>query len=913
MSKRSNRAKTAQIGGKLRVEPMAKAKQKQQASRGSATLSEYKQSFGRALDLEIAAIEEEGGTKYSLAQAKYVATVGAYYFYSFTADEEVRIPDDTPVLLEFDGQRIEGTFSGAEGFTVWVVLSERLPEQVTECTLTANATFLLKALREALPLSFEYPGLAKSLFCPRESLSSAPIKSTDKALEAATSQPITLVWGPPGTGKTHFIGQLSQKVLESDMRMLVLSISNIAVDTATLEANAQAAGAPPGRIVRFGYSYHLALRENHHLVAHLIAASLNPRLAQERAELQVIRRALLNKLSQRKTRYEQELQRVERELFAIRCRLHEEELRIASEAQCLFTTLAKSTITGFVQPAWVPGSQKAYDLVVVDEASMISLPYLFWAASLARKHIVIVGDFRQLPPICISKSTEATRYLSKDVFEELGIIEAVNEGRWDSRLVVLHQQYRMHTDISGLVKDRVYGGYMENAPEVQIRPHKAIPPLPSNACLVFDTEGKGDWTVIDPTRRSRSRFNIFHAVLCVELAGMILESNPKTSIGIIAPYVMQSRIIQRMLRELGLGDRVSASTIHRFQGSERDVIIFDTVDSPGVERIGRFLREDCDSGATRLVNVAVTRARDKLILVAHKEWLCSRLPTDNLLGSILSKLPVATTSDLLPPMLKGLDFWRYVIWLDELTIALDQAQESVAAWAQDSIDDSDIIVKFRHALGQKQNTGGQFTFHLGISREFPRELATRFRNLGAKVVQVPFVRRSLVVIDKSKLFFKPKSFRSNKTSSYARHGWVQSASKEKLPPSIVIDLPETVALISSMLRLTYWSTPVAGTGLSSHLDEYLKYCPRCGKPMKIRRGPHGYFKACSGYPRCKFTASISVELVEDYLEYLEAIGKPLRCEKCGALMAGRSGRNGVFLGCSSFPVCNFKQSLEAIM
>jgi hypothetical protein len=76
-------------------------------------------------------------------------------------------------------------------------------------------------------------------------------------------------------------------------------------------------------------------------------------------------------------------------------------------------------------------------------------------------------------------------------------------------------------------------------------------------------------------------------------------------------------LIKRLLKTAGSQDDIQVGTIHQFQGSEADVIIFDMVDGPSRPGLGKLLRGDT---GLRLVNVAVSRARGKLIVLADKSW-----------------------------------------------------------------------------------------------------------------------------------------------------------------------------------------------------------------------------------------------------------------------------------------------------
>ncbi|MBT5611397.1 MAG: ATP-binding domain-containing protein [Lentisphaerae bacterium] len=127
-------------------------------------------------------------------------------------------------------------------------------------------------------------------------------------------------------------------------------------------------------------------------------------------------------------------------------------------------------------------------------------------------------------------------------------------------------------------------------------------------------------------RRTRSRQNETTAALCCALVREALGAGTD-SIAVITPYVAQARLIREHLREDGLGDTgVQCSTVHRFQGNERDIVILDTVDAtpfrPGILLAG----EGPHGSALNLLNVSISRARGKLVVLADVSYFRDRAP-----------------------------------------------------------------------------------------------------------------------------------------------------------------------------------------------------------------------------------------------------------------------------------------------
>ncbi|OGW37781.1 MAG: DNA topoisomerase I [Nitrospirae bacterium RBG_13_39_12] len=89
-------------------------------------------------------------------------------------------------------------------------------------------------------------------------------------------------------------------------------------------------------------------------------------------------------------------------------------------------------------------------------------------------------------------------------------------------------------------------------------------------------------------------------------------------------------------------------------------------------------------------------------------------------------------------------------------------------------------------------------------------------------------------------------------------------------------------------------------------------CEKCGKPMVIRWGRHGRFLACSGFPKCKNTKPLQTEGAEQNTQGTEQISQQTeeKCEKCGSPMVVKAGRFGKFLACSKYPECKNTKSIS---
>jgi hypothetical protein len=160
--------------------------------------------------------------------------------------------------------------------------------------------------------------------------------------------------------------------------------------------------------------------------------------------------------------------------------------------------------------------------------------------------------------------------------------------------------------------------------------------LPSNPLVIVDTADLHCWS--GRQAGSLSRFNLYSAQIAVELAAMAAtqlpaQSDQKHQIGIVTPFAAQGRLLRTQIDGLKLDHLVKVGTIHTFQGGEAELIIFDSVlDLP------YWTARICDPNqlaeVRRDLNVAVTRARSKFILLGSSEWLNRRARAASGLGRL---------------------------------------------------------------------------------------------------------------------------------------------------------------------------------------------------------------------------------------------------------------------------------------
>lgn len=297
--------------------------------------------------------------------------------------------------------------------------------------------------------------------------------------------------------------------------------------------------------------------------------------------------------------------------------------KIISEAKVISTTLTKSYADKSVLA-------REYDCIIIDEASMAPLPAVWYACGLAKKSVVIVGDFYQLPPVVKHrvlkerKSNEEVaqeesliqKWLRRDIFSVVGIPDAIKSGVKPPVLQQLRVQYRMHPDIAEVVNELVYSEgsdqfSLENGVNTLNRGEVLLAQEPlANAHIgYYDTSEKHTY----PTRtESGSYYNLYSAILCVELAMTALR-NGYLTVGIVTPFRSQANLIQKILNDRDIHEeRIAVDTVHRFQGGQKQVIIFDIV-TPQPTPLTDDGKDDGDD--VKLINVAFSRAQEKCIVV----------------------------------------------------------------------------------------------------------------------------------------------------------------------------------------------------------------------------------------------------------------------------------------------------------
>ena len=272
-----------------------------------------------------------------------------------------------------------------------------------------------------------------------------------------------------------------------------------------------------------------------------------------------------------------------------------------------------------------------FDVVVVDEASMLILPNAAYVASLSKDKVIFAGDFRQIPPIVNDKDNEVVkRWVGRSIFDEVKAEEIIEKNL--KNFVTLTNQYRMHPKICGIINKHFYDGRLTT--DNSVKTTKKYPKLLNDNLILVNTAKA--YPFVNMPKRSFSRYNIIHALAVRNLCNFLNVNKVITdtdSVGVTSPYRYQTLLIKDALKELNLTD-VACGTVHRFQGDQKNVIIYDIPDSHGAFP-GKFIKATtiAEDGA-KVMNVAMSRPKDILIIFANLDFLNQNLQETSILRKI---------------------------------------------------------------------------------------------------------------------------------------------------------------------------------------------------------------------------------------------------------------------------------------
>lgn len=423
-----------------------------------------------------------------------------------------------------------------------------------------------------------------------------------RAFRGVPAAPLSLIWGPPGTGKTYMLGHLllayilAARQSGRPVRILVTAFTHHAINNVLRKLaellEVYGLGDEGTRVVKIHGSYQSAADES-------LPENIEPVPHKDLPDL------------------------------------------IAGEAACL---VAGSTVWGVynaMKAAGGPG-QPWFDVVLVDEASQMKLPDALIAFSASRPDgaVILAGDDRQLPPIIHGEYPEEHEHMLSSVFAYMRhrIEErAESEPDFQARTIFqLEENFRMNEPLTAYPREKLYNGrFTTQQAGIRIATR---PELPLESDDPLDYMLHPDRPVVlcrydapvSFTARNQLEAELA-AGLITRLAGLMLRPGSDEladydylaaqGIAVLSPHRAQNSTIRGLLEQLGFGrdgrPMPLVDTVDKLQGQERDVVIvsYGVADEEYAEAEATFLL------SSNRFNVATTRPRRKLIVLCSNAVL----------------------------------------------------------------------------------------------------------------------------------------------------------------------------------------------------------------------------------------------------------------------------------------------------
>lgn len=439
----------------------------------------------------------------------------------------------------------------------------------------------------------------------------------------------SILWGPPGTGKTFTVGRIAASLLgDPEERLLIVSTTNRATDEAAISVgraarNSAWQGLPEairGDLARIGKGPGLRRFEEYGLEEMI-----------EGAEFEILHEiaSLEGKGSN--------LPAGDRAL--LRERILTLQHQLTDNAADNFLAPGVKVVVGTAHKAltllnhrhvreMLAGGKAPFTTVIIDESGLVSRAATAALSLLAARRVLLAGDSKQLAPISHMSRllpSSQSRWLETSALDHLG-------GTTTPCVHLLAEQYRMHPQISRAVSNYQYDGRLRDAAEVIDRRYR-IPVIltgqPRSIWYVLDDDAE-NFAAIRSERGPGNRSWIRRGTQAA-LRKLFSDPTLREAAGIyLSPFRAQVREIAGFLAEESLTSW-TAATVHSQQGAETDIVILDTVNAGSCA----WPYDEWK----RLINVGISRAREAVILLAsraemHEPYLCP------LLESFAPRVPV---------------------------------------------------------------------------------------------------------------------------------------------------------------------------------------------------------------------------------------------------------------------------------
>lgn len=410
--------------------------------------------------------------------------------------------------------------------------------------------------------------------------------------EVLWAKDVAVVHGPPGTGKTTTLVEAIYETLRRETQVLVCAQSNMAVDWISEKLADRGVSVlrigNPTRVTDKMLGYTFERRFESH-----------PRYT----DLWTLRHEIRRMYDSQKGRSDSFHQKIER----LKDRCTELEMTITADLFADARVVA-CTLTGSANRLLVGHH---FGTLFIDEAAQ-ALEAACWIAMQKANRVILAGDHRQLPPTI--KCIEAL----KGGLDQT-MMQTIVENK-PAQVSLLTVQYRMSDGIMQFPNHEFYEGRLESAPQVKYRGildwDTAIDWIDTPEGMDYQEQQAGDGlSRQNPAEAELTLQSLKDYFIKIGKDRILYE---RVDVGIISPYRGQVSLLRRMLRRDSywkpFRHLITINTIDGFQGQERDVIVISMVRNNDEGDVG-FLRD------LRRMNVAITRARMKILLIGNRTTL----------------------------------------------------------------------------------------------------------------------------------------------------------------------------------------------------------------------------------------------------------------------------------------------------
>lgn len=469
---------------------------------------------------------------------------------------------------------------------------------------------------------------------------------TDAVKKALGNKNVLLIQGPPGTGKTTIIVEIIEQLVARGKKVLVCSQAHAAVKNIYDRLEVRCPGMKVLALDDKDEVTAAAKNFDEEAYTHFLSNNLDIigcyRRGMGNAEIEKKIKTFTYNSAERTKDYREKHYHVidfhdaisnipPQKITFLLDRLKRETLNLNSDLLKAQVYREKDVILGTcigigMDPVMRNKDAVHFDTVIVDEAGKANLAETIVPLQLGDRFI-LVGDHRQLPPYYdhqeIADYMETTgENVRAENYSQQEVEKAMNKSLFSDffdhqyfpaeNKVTLNYQFRMNPQIGQYISDLFYGGQLISGEGTE-KQTVSVEGFPDPVTFV-DTYSNSNNEDNDPRETKSPDGSVFNRRevkdICEEIlprVSVALDSNPELTVGIITPYKAQYRKLKEALKDTRFKD--SIYTIDSIQGSEFDIVVFSFVRA-FCKKVG-FLDD------LRRLNVSLSRAKKKLILVGH--------------------------------------------------------------------------------------------------------------------------------------------------------------------------------------------------------------------------------------------------------------------------------------------------------